>query len=66
MPKLTALTIKQFCDRNQISAAHYHNLSARGEGPRVMRVGRSVRITEEAERDWQRDRERPRQQPAEA
>jgi predicted DNA-binding transcriptional regulator AlpA len=58
MPKVTALTIKQFCDRNQISGAHYFNLAARGEGPRVMRLGKAVRITEESERDWQRERER--------
>lgn len=51
----TALTVSQFCERNQISPAHYYNIKAQGKGPREMSVGRSKRITLEAERDWQKE-----------
>lgn len=57
-PEPSAFTIAQFCARNQISQAHYFNQRAAGKGPREMRIGRSVRITPDAERDWQRGSER--------
>jgi len=60
MPKKTppsAYTIAQFCERNQISQAHYFNLKKRKQGPREIRAGKSVRISLDAEADWQRDRE---------
>ena len=51
----SALTVQEFCGRNRISPAHYYNLKAQGKGPREMSVGRSKRITLEAERDWQKE-----------
>jgi hypothetical protein len=61
------LTIGEFCARQRMSQATFHKLLRLGIGPRVMSVGTSVRITLEAERDWQREREqapRPRRRPA--
>jgi hypothetical protein len=53
------LTIERFCKRNLISPTHYFELRARGQGPREMRLGASVRISLEAEQDWQHARETP-------
>ena len=53
----SAFTIPEFCARNSISPAHYFNLKRRNQGPREIRAGKSVRISLEAEADWQRARE---------
>lgn len=45
-----AFTRNEFCFRNHISKTKYHELQRRGLGPRTM-LGR---ITEEAEKEWQR------------
>jgi len=53
-------TIQEFCQRNRISDAAYHNLRKSGRGPRLMKIGKSgrgVRISREAEADWIHDRE---------
>ena len=50
-----AYTIPEFCFRNHISRPAYHRLRAQGRGPVEMRIGLNIiRITAEAERDWQR------------
>jgi hypothetical protein len=49
-----AFTIPEFCYRNAISRVTYHRLRAQGRGPVELRFGlNSIRITAEAERDWQ-------------
>jgi hypothetical protein len=53
------LSIATFCARNGIGLTLYHRLKNEGRGPREMRLGRTIRITLEAERDWQREREWP-------
>lgn len=50
-------TIDEFCQRHRFSRQHFYNLKARGEGPRTFNVGRSVRISDEAEVEWIRTRE---------
>ena len=56
-----AYTIPEFCFRNTISRPTYHRLRAEGRGPVEMRIGLNViRITAEAERDWQRRMQEPR------
>lgn len=50
-------TIAGFCQRNKLSRGTFYNMQARGTGPRLMRDGRVIRISDEAERDWQRERE---------
>jgi hypothetical protein len=47
-----ARTIREFCAGHRISRTHFHNLRKAGKGPRVMRLGRRVLITPEAEADW--------------
>src|SRR5277367_437257 len=48
-----SLTIKQFCEKHQLSLSLYHELQRFGEGPREMRIGsRIVRISPAADRDW--------------
>ena len=50
-----AFSIPEFCFRNSISRPTYHRLRSQGRGPLEMRIGLNViRITAEAEREWQR------------
>src|SRR5262245_10246547 len=47
-------TVPQFCARNQISKPTFHKLRSQGLGPAVVRPGLNLmRITAQAERDWQ-------------
>jgi hypothetical protein len=55
-----SLTIKEFCTRHHISRGKYFGLRKAGLGPVEMRLGPStVRITREAELNWQHARENP-------
>ncbi|MES2255044.1 MAG: hypothetical protein V4559_08385 [Pseudomonadota bacterium] len=55
-----AFLIPVFCERNGISLAVYYRLQREGRGPRVMRLGTgTIRISKQAEADWQRAREMP-------
>jgi hypothetical protein len=57
-----AFTVLEFCFRNRISRPTYHRLRAQGRGPVEMRLGlNAIRITAEAERDWQRLMQQPDQ-----
>lgn len=53
----SSLTISEFCLRNRISLSQYHNLKRNEEQPREMAVGKSIRISVEAERDWKLQQE---------
>ena len=53
-----ALSISQFCTRNNISRSFFYKLKKRRKAPRIMDVdGRQI-ISPEAERDWRLARER--------
>src|SRR5215831_18291547 len=55
-----AYTVPEFCFRNNISRPTYHRLRAEGRGPVEMRLGlNAIRITADAERDWQRQMQKP-------
>lgn len=41
------MTVRAFCAVTRISTRHFH-LKAKGLGPDLVRLGRSIRITEEA------------------
>ena len=57
-----AFTISEFCFRNGISRPTYHRLRSEGRGPVEMRIGLNlIRITAEAERDWQLAMQEPRE-----
>jgi len=56
-----AFSIPEFCYRNNISRQKYNTLKAEQRGPVEMRLGtNTIRITAEAERDWQRLMQAPR------
>jgi hypothetical protein len=49
-----AFTVPEICFRNGISRQKYNSLRSEGRGPAEMRFGiNTVRVTAEAERDWQ-------------
>src|SRR3954467_9543702 len=53
-----AVSISQFCARNNISQSFFYKLKKHGKAPRIMEVdGRRI-ISPEAERDWRLERER--------
>jgi hypothetical protein len=54
-----AFSIAEFCARNRISPSTFHKLKNQGRGPRLMFLGRAIRISIEAERDWRAAREQP-------
>ena len=54
---ITTYTVKEFCAVERISKPHLYVLWRQGKGPRFYRVGSHRRITEDARRDWQRERE---------
>ena len=55
-----AFTIVEFCFRNSISRPTYHRLRSQGLGPTEMRMGLNlVRISADAEREWQRRLQKP-------
>lgn len=45
-------TIAQFCTRHHIGHTTYFKMRKDGCSPKELRVGRVVRITAEAEREW--------------
>ncbi len=54
-PNRPAFSIEQFCESHgNISRAYFYKLVASGLGPRLMRVGRRVLISQEAAADWRR------------
>jgi hypothetical protein len=50
-------SIPTFCRDNEISKSFYFKLRQLGLGPREMRLNTAVRITPEAEQEWQAARE---------
>jgi excisionase family DNA binding protein len=53
-PPANSSTVDEFCKRQKISIAKFYELLKQGKAPRTMRVGRTIRISFEAERDWMR------------
>jgi hypothetical protein len=50
-------TVQSFCESNSISESLYYKLKRLNKGPREAELGNRIIITEEAERDWRRERE---------
>jgi hypothetical protein len=57
LPSYAAYTIAEFCTAHRISRSKLYQLWAAGAGPRMMKVGRKVLITNEAAAEWRRARE---------
>jgi predicted DNA-binding transcriptional regulator AlpA len=55
----TAFSPEEFCSRNGISMATFWKLRDAGRAPKLMYLGRIIRISAEAERAWQIARENP-------
>lgn len=47
-----ASTVKQFCDDFGICKSTFYAMQAAGTGPRIIRIGRAVRITDRARSEW--------------
>jgi predicted DNA-binding transcriptional regulator AlpA len=47
-----SMTIKQFCELHGIGRSTFYDLCARGLGPKIMRIGRAVRISARANAEW--------------
>jgi predicted DNA-binding transcriptional regulator AlpA len=54
-----AFTVAEFCDRNGISLALFWKLRDSGRAPKLMYLGRAIRISHSAEAEWQAARENP-------
>ena len=54
---MRTLTIAEWCERHQISRPYFYSLMKAGKAPRTFNIGRSVRITEDADREWRLARE---------
>lgn len=52
-----SFSIAEWCARHDVCRATYYNLQKRGEGPDIMRIGKSVRISGEADTRWVAQRE---------
>ena len=46
------LSVAEFCAEHGISRALFYLLLARGDGPRVMKVGRRTLVSAEAASEW--------------
>lgn len=49
-------TVKQFCAFVQISERYFYILKAQGLGPDLTRLGKNLRITHEAAKEWIKQR----------
>jgi hypothetical protein len=55
MPDEPDKTIEEFCDKKRMSRSHFNNLNRAGRGPKLTYVGRFVRISAQAEADYDRE-----------
>jgi hypothetical protein len=53
-----AFSIASFCERHDISVAHYYRLRCEGKTPAEMKLGSRILISKEAAAKWRRERER--------
>lgn len=51
----SAYSIDAFCKAHDISRAFFYELGEAGLGPRLMKLGRRVLISQEAAADWRRE-----------
>jgi predicted DNA-binding transcriptional regulator AlpA len=56
---LKYLTVPQFIERNGMSRSTWYSLKRAGAGPRTTKMGRSVRISLQAETEWLERMEKP-------
>ncbi len=49
---MASKTIDDWCRSHGFSRTFYYQLKARDEAPREIRIGRCVRISDDADREW--------------
>ena len=54
---MNSLTIDEFCKAHRISRGGIYLLAKHGEAPATFKIGRHVRISENAAREWLAKRE---------
>ena len=47
-----ALSVAEFCTRNSLGRSTFYALLKRGEGPRIIRIGRRTLISARAAEEW--------------
>lgn len=57
--------IETFCAANRISQSYFFTLMREGRGPKIIKLGKRVLISPEAEAAWRRAREAETMQAAE-
>ena len=66
-PQPASFTIREFCERHRLSESQYHKLKREGRGPKTMATGSvGVRISQQADDDWVREREEEAREAATA
>jgi predicted DNA-binding transcriptional regulator AlpA len=51
------MTIPEWCRKHRVSRSMWYRLKDEGRAPRTIKLGVAVRITDEADREWQAARE---------
>lgn len=46
------LTVDEFCQRYRICRTTFYRLRTEGKGPRVVKIGKCTRISEQAANEW--------------
>ena len=54
---MNSQSVDDFCTMHGISRGLFYQLVKRGEAPRTFKIGRCVRISETAAREWVAERE---------
>jgi predicted DNA-binding transcriptional regulator AlpA len=54
---MNSMTIQKWCASHGFSRGFFYILKKRNEAPATIKVGRAVRITERANREWLAERE---------
>jgi predicted DNA-binding transcriptional regulator AlpA len=54
----SAYSIDEFCTAHGLSRSSFYKMLKQGTAPRLLKVGKAVRVSIEAAADWRRERER--------
>jgi predicted DNA-binding transcriptional regulator AlpA len=60
---MRSFSIEQWCEMHGFCRAMYYKLASANVAPRTFKIGRSVRISDEANTEWLRARETAKNTP---
>jgi predicted DNA-binding transcriptional regulator AlpA len=63
---MRSFSIEQWCEMHGFCRAMFYKLASANVAPRTFKVGRSVRISDEANTEWLRAREAAKNTPVKA